>query len=84
MFNKLIIKGVIINIYANYFSKLNKRNQFAHFFKIPTLTPFLPVVLVCCPLTLSPQKCLNPLWDLIFFNLSKSSLNLVSKLLEAN
>lgn len=50
-----------------------------YFFLAATTRPRLPVVLVCCPLTLIPQWCLNPRWDLIFFNRSRSSRNLLSR-----
>lgn len=39
---------------------------------------YIPVVLVFWPLTRRPKWCLTPLCALIFFNLSKSSLNLTS------
>ena len=58
---------------------------FNHFFlTTPIVTPCLPVVFVCCPLTFNPQKCLKPLLDLIFLSLSKSSLIFESRVLEAN
>jgi len=56
-----------------------------HFFFLstPTVFPLLPVVLVCCPLTLSPHLCLRPLLLLILKSLSTSSLSFVSRMLEA-
>lgn len=42
-----------------------------------------PVVLVCWPLTLRPQKCLSPRWARIFFSRSKSSRSLESTPLES-
>lgn len=57
----------------------------AHFFLVtPRVLPVLPVDFVFWPLTLCPKKCLRPLLHLIFFNLSKSSLSLVSRALEIN
>jgi len=53
-----------------------KQNHF-FFLSTPTVFPLLPVVLVCCPLTLSPHLCLRPRLHLILNNLSTSSLSLV-------
>ena len=40
------------------------RDFYFFFLTTPTEAPPLPVDLVCWPLTLSPQKCLRPLWHL--------------------
>lgn len=76
MKNIKVIKNTnkIINIFYYYFS-------FCCFLTTPIVTPLLPVLLVCCPLTLSNQWCLSPLCLLVFFILSRSSLILVSKTL---
>src|SRR5579875_585967 len=41
-------------------------------FFTPTVLPFLPVVLVLCPRTLSPKLCLIPFQDKRFFSRSMS------------
>ncbi len=65
-----------------FVGNLNSNDHF-FFLSTPTVFPLLPVVLVCCPLTLSPHLCLRPLFDLILNNLSTSSLSLVYKMFEA-
>ena len=45
--------------------RISHLNHYSFFLWTPMVSPFLPLLLVLCPLTLWPVSCLIPLYDLI-------------------